>query len=79
MEPPLSMQKDEEGSTEYTTTLSGERLSEDALEDIDVSPRKKNEKHIEHADTQAEGQGNSLGNVLWVDWDGPDDPENPKK
>ncbi|KJA23932.1 hypothetical protein HYPSUDRAFT_184646 [Hypholoma sublateritium FD-334 SS-4] len=74
------MQKDglhDEGSTEHATILPGERPSEDE-KDIDISPRKKDESYIEHVDTQGQGQDNSLGDVLWVDWDGPDDPENPK-
>ncbi len=77
---PLSMEKDglhEEGSTEYATTLPGERFSKNG-KDVDNSSHKNDEKY-EHVVTPGQDQDTSPEDVLWVDWDGPDDPENPQK
>ena len=78
---PLSMEKDglhEEGSTEYATALPDERFSKNG-KDVDSSSHKNDEKYVEHVVTPGQHPDGSPEDVLWVDWDGPDDPENPKK
>ena len=49
-----------------TQKLPGERLSEDAGDREDVSG-------------DSEESSTSNGDTLWVDWEGPNDPLNPKK
>ena len=54
-------------TSDATAPLQGERLSEDNTEKI---PQTRTENVRE--DT-------SDADILWVDWDGPGDPMNPKK
>jgi len=49
-----------------TQKLPGERLSEDACD-------------REYVSGDSEESSTSNGDTLWVDWEGPNDPLNPKK
>lgn len=47
-------------------TLTGERHPEDATQTFQT-------------EDQFESQAEKESTVLWIDWDGPGDPQNPKK
>lgn len=55
-------------SSRSSPTLPGEPLPED-IDDRPSNERKKLENESEQKED----------NVLWVDWEGPEDPLNPKK
>jgi hypothetical protein len=54
-------------TSDAAASLQGERLSEDTTEKV---PQTKTEN--------VSGE-TSDANVMWVDWDNPEDPMNPKK
>ena len=56
-------------TSDAAAPLRGERLSE--LEDITEKVPQKITENVSEETADA--------NVLWVDWDGPEDPMNPKK
>ena len=62
-------------SSDSATVLPGERLSEDA-EDAGVRDEEKSQSAKQ---VPIESQDEDNDDVIWVDWEGPDDPENPKK
>ena len=55
---------------ESSTAASLQRLSDDASHATEKTPQTRTENISEET---------SDANVLWVDWDGPGDPMNPKK
>ncbi len=66
-------------SSESATVLPGERLSEDA-EDTRVGDEKKGKVVAQLSKELPTGsQDEDNDDVIWIDWEGPDDPENPKK
>ena len=65
-------------SSDSATVLPGERLSEDA-EDAGVRDEEKGKGSQLSNQVPIESQDEDNDDVIWVDWEGPDDPENPKK
>lgn len=65
-------------SSDSATFLPEERLSEDA-EDRAIGAEEKGKRSESANQVPVDGQGEGEDDVIWVDWDGPDDPENPKK
>ena len=61
-------------SSDSTATLPGEEMPENAG-DRAVEDEALKEK----SQSSGDPQGKDEDDVLWVDWDGPNDPENPKK
>lgn len=68
---------EDQSSLDSATILPGERISESA-EDR-KAPYLIKEKERELGNNAFAAQGKDEDDILWVDWDGPDDPENPKK
>lgn len=54
--------------------LPGEKLREDT-EDVEV----KNPRDVESSSVEGRESEESDADIMWVDWDGPNDPMNPKK
>lgn len=54
--------------------LPGEKLPEDT-EDAQLEPPHE----VEESSAEGRESADSDSDVLWVDWDGPEDPMNPKK
>lgn len=65
-------QLDNHEAADSAIILSGQRLPSEAVEDTCVSHcRNEGRKKGEMDDFRED--------IMWVDWDGPDDPANPKK
>jgi hypothetical protein len=69
--------------TDSATVLPGERLSEDA-EDRAMETHEYDSKHEAEGDANGakdriDADTTSEDDIMWVDWDGPGDPTNPKK
>lgn len=69
--------------TDSATILPGERLSEDA-EDQAMEKQEYDSKHEvkgDANDTEDRGDADTTteDDIIWVDWEGPADPANPKK
>ncbi|KAF9472907.1 MFS polyamine transporter [Pholiota conissans] len=70
--------------TDSATILPGERLSEDAEDRAMEEQEEYKTKHpvegktADVEDVESRGDDPSESDIMWVDWDGPSDPANPK-
>ncbi|KAF8178937.1 MFS polyamine transporter [Pholiota molesta] len=68
--------------TDSATVLPGERLSEDAedraMETHEYDSKREAEGDANGAKDRIDADTTSEDDIMWVDWDGPGDPTNPK-